>query len=180
MRCLKSLFAGVLFVSFLQCWLTCFATEVRIPCKGIRVYDGDTFFVEVPSFISTLPPGVEIDGQEQNTVQVNPFLIKVRLVDNHLKGKTRPASAPEIKTPSGRAQKGAIQAMKRTKELVEGYEGVLILNLDIMKTQKGDTYNLARLLTLDRVLADFQANDKKSTVGETLFREHLVTEWRKK
>jgi len=155
-------------------------TELRVPVKGLNCYDGDTFFVQVPAFITNLPPGVEIDGVEKAASEVEPFIIKIRLVDNHRRGKTRPASAPEIKTPSGRAQKGAIQARNRLTELVTGHEGVIIINLDMMKTKRGETYNLARLLTLDRLLADFQANGKKSTAGETLFREDLVKEWSKK
>lgn len=156
-----------------------FAEELRIPVKGIKAYDGDTFYVEMPSTLMTLPPGVEINGVEATTVICPPILINVRLVDNHIRGKTRPANSPELRTPSGRAQKGAKAARDRMKQLVEDHEGCLIINTDMAHTGKSPEYNISRLLTLGRVLADFQPNDKQTTVGAIMFREKLVKDWSK-
>jgi hypothetical protein len=168
----------LLLVFYLPCWLFCFGAEVRIPCKGVSCYDGDTFFVEVSGTVLALPAGFRVDGVEQRAVSIDPFLVKIRLVDNHLKGKTKPLGAPEIRTPSGRAERGAIQARNRLTELVTGKEGEIIINLDLMKTKRNQP-NFARLLTLDRVLADFQEYGRRTTAGNTMYREGLVRDWKK-
>lgn len=171
---LLSTFWLLLLVSF--SW----AVEVRIPVKGLRVYDGDTFFVQMQPELMKLPPGIKIDGVETDVVEVPPVVVMVRLVDNHIRGKTRPANSPELKTPSGRAQRGAVAARDRAKELIEGHEGDLIINTDLMQTKRNPEYNLSRLLTLGRILADFDSYDQKSTVGAIMFREGHVKDWSKK
>lgn len=156
-----------------------FAVEVRIPVKGMRVYDGDTFFVEMPAGLLTLPPGIEINGEERSTVDTPPVIVMIRLVDNHIQGKTRPANSPELRTHSGRAQKGAKAARDRMKELVEGQEGMLVINTDMAHTVKNPEFNFSRLWTLGRILADFKPSNKNTTVGAIMFKEGLVKDWSK-
>jgi endonuclease YncB( thermonuclease family) len=156
-----------------------YGAELQVPGTGKTVYDGDTFLVELPPSIMCLPAGVTIDGVEREYVEIPETLVNVRLVDNHIKGKTKGVNAPEMRTPSGRSEKGAKAARDRLRQLVQGKEGVLIINLDALSVKRSPQPNLARLLTMGRLLGDFRPNDRQSTAGETLFREGLVKEWRK-
>src|SRR5688572_12684157 len=120
---MKFIYTAILWFSFTT---PIWSVELRIPCVGRHCHDGDTFYVEVEPVVVAMPNGFKVDGVEKKAVVVPPFLINVRLVDNHVKGKTKGINAPEVRTPSGRAQKGALQARDRLKELVEEKQGELI------------------------------------------------------
>jgi endonuclease YncB( thermonuclease family) len=153
--------------------------ELRLPGVVKRVYDGDTFVVELPACQITLPQDSRIDGRPAQRVEVPALLIKVRLVDNSKPGITRPLGAPELHGANGKAERGALKARDRLQELAVGRGGYLVVNLNLACGKTDRDPSLARLLTLDRLLADFQVEGDRQTVGQRLFAEGLVREWRK-